>query len=132
MCQRYEFLTILFVVHTMPKLFHGMVFIFKWAKIILFYLGISTGNLWVLLSISIIPTPQQIYPVPLYPRITLSVECPSIPPVGYFRHHIHTCITHDLNTMGLPTPMMIPKQGSLGKMDNIYITLLAKVSLPHN
>lgn len=29
--------------------------------------------------------------------------------VEYFRHHTHTCITHDLNTMGLPTPMMIPR-----------------------
>jgi hypothetical protein len=45
----------------MPKLSHGMVFIFKWAKIILFYLGISTGNLWVLSGIPIsIPTTHRL------------------------------------------------------------------------
>jgi hypothetical protein len=63
----------------MPKLSHGMVFIFKWAKITLFYLGISMGNLWVLLSIPIpipIPTTHGLSGYGL-PAITHHVTAPA-------------------------------------------------------
>jgi hypothetical protein len=41
--------------------------------------------------------------------------------VEYFRHYTHTCITHDLNTIGLPAPMMIPNGSSSTEKEHFKV-----------